>query len=160
MSTDDLPDYYTLLGIDSAASVDRVRKAFHLFARKYHPDNFSLSGQPKQERAEEIYRRGTEAYRVLLDPVKRASYDKGLEQGHTRYSAEHADHEKKGKPRGGQVVVNSPRARTFYATARRAIAAKDWNQAKLNLKLALQHDSENVGLKAELAKVQEEMKKK
>ena len=138
----------------------RFEQRFNRFARKYHPDNFSGSEPEKQQRAELIYRRGTEAYRVLLDSQKRVVYDKGLEAGHKRYSAEWVEKVQKERPRGGQVIVSSPKARTFYASARRAIASQDWSQAKLNLKMTLQHDPDNEGLKEALDKVQEEMTKK
>ena len=76
-------DYYTLLQVPDDASTDQIRAGFHRFAAKYHPDRFAGAGaEPaKVERAAQIYRRGTEAYKVLTDPRRRKLYDAGLAEG-------------------------------------------------------------------------------
>ena len=80
-------NYYDLLKVASGASADDIQRAFHRFARKYHPDRQMADGAAydKVNRASEVYRRGTEAYRVLSDPVKRRQYDAGLEGGVKRF---------------------------------------------------------------------------
>ena len=62
-------DYYEILGVSSLASSDEVRKAFRMLSRRYHPD------VSKEENAEEIYQKITEAYEVLGDEDKRRDYD-------------------------------------------------------------------------------------
>ena len=68
---------------------DQVRRAFHQFATKYHPDQFQKNGaeERKVERAAQIYRRGAEAYRILCDPKRRKAYDVGLTLGKVRFDA-------------------------------------------------------------------------
>ena len=61
------------------------------------------------------------------------------------------------KPPGG-VMLRSSKARIFFTRAHRAIKAEDWPQAKLNLKLAIQHEPENEELQAKLEEVQSQMK--
>ena len=39
-----IPTHYDLLGIDSAASVDEIRRAFRREIAKYHPDKVQHSG--------------------------------------------------------------------------------------------------------------------
>ncbi len=80
----DLLDYYTLLQVDDAASTDDIRTAFHNFALRYHPDRHADTGEFNILRAAQIYRRGTEAYRVLCDPKLRREYDEGLREGKLR----------------------------------------------------------------------------
>jgi DnaJ-class molecular chaperone len=77
-------DYYTLLGIAADASPDDVQRAFHAFARKYHPDSHR-DDPALYARYVAVYRRGTEAYRVLRGTQTRAAYDAGLKEGRLRF---------------------------------------------------------------------------
>lgn len=74
-------DCYEILGIARAASADEVKSAYRKAALKWHPDR---NPQDKHA-AEEKFREATEAYSVLSDPQKRATYDRfgyaGLSRG-------------------------------------------------------------------------------
>lgn len=64
-------DYYEALGIDRDATEEEVKKAYRRMALKYHPDR----NQGDKE-AEEKFKEAAEAYEVLSDPQKRATYDR------------------------------------------------------------------------------------
>ncbi|MDR0630829.1 MAG: molecular chaperone DnaJ [Holosporales bacterium] len=64
-------DYYSLLGVDKNASQDEIKKAYRKLAIKYHPDK-----NPGDKSAEEKFKEINEAYNVLGDPQKKASYDR------------------------------------------------------------------------------------
>src|SRR5260370_21844065 len=70
MATTTKKDYYEILGVKKAASVDDIRKAFRKLARKYHPDV-----NPGDKAAEEKCKALSEANDVLSDPKKRKIYD-------------------------------------------------------------------------------------
>ncbi len=62
-------DYYEVLGVPRDADTKTIKNAFRQLARRYHPDT---STEPD---AEQRFKEIVEAYGVLSDPAKRASYD-------------------------------------------------------------------------------------
>ncbi|HXF98755.1 MAG TPA: molecular chaperone DnaJ [Gaiellaceae bacterium] len=72
-------DYYEVLGVRRGASGTEIKRAFRKLARELHPD---VSAEPD---AEERFREVAEAYEVLSDPERRATYDRyghaGLRRG-------------------------------------------------------------------------------
>jgi molecular chaperone DnaJ len=68
-------DYYEVLGVGRNAAAEEIKRAFRQLALKYHPDR-----NPGNKEAEERFKEAAEAYSVLGDPEKRATYDRfGLE---------------------------------------------------------------------------------
>ncbi len=69
-------DYYGTLAVGQQASEEDVRKAYRRLALQWHPDR--NAGDPgAAERFKEI----SEAYAVLVDPVKRREYDRARQAG-------------------------------------------------------------------------------
>ena len=63
-------DYYKILGVDSKASTEDIKKAYRKLARKHHPD---LNQNDKE--AHKKFQQINEANEVLSDPEKRKKYD-------------------------------------------------------------------------------------
>jgi DnaJ-class molecular chaperone len=63
-------DYYAVLGVSSHATDEEIKKAYRKLALETHPDR-----NPGDSRAEERFKRISEAYGVLSDSQKRAQYD-------------------------------------------------------------------------------------
>jgi curved DNA-binding protein CbpA len=150
-------DYYDLLRIEESATADQVRRAFHDFAMRYHPDRYAGAEDEKRERAAAIYRRGAEGYRVLTDPEQRRRYDEGLTKGRIRYEEPSSSPGASVRPASGVVDVKNLRARPFVQKALEMIKAGDYKGAKLNLALALNYEPENAPLLAKLEEVKQKL---
>ncbi len=64
-------NYYMILGVSRSESPSGIRTAFRDLARRYHPDVAGSKGTP-------FFQNVVEAYSVLSDGRRRASYDQGL----------------------------------------------------------------------------------
>jgi curved DNA-binding protein len=64
-------DHYDTLGLPRTASEDEIRRAYRKLARENHPD------VNKDPGAEQRFKEVSEAYEVLRDPERRATYDRG-----------------------------------------------------------------------------------
>ena len=63
-------DYYDVLEVGRSASPDELRRAYRRLAKQHHPD------VNKEDGSEERFKEINEAYAVLSDEERRASYDR------------------------------------------------------------------------------------
>ena len=56
---------YAVLGIDSNATDDEVKKAYRRLAMKYHPDRVENLGEEVRRNAEEQFKKINEAYETI-----------------------------------------------------------------------------------------------
>lgn len=69
-------DYYEVLGVSRTATDAEIKRAYRALALQHHPDK-----NPDDHTAEDKFKEAAEAYSVLSDPQKRASYDRFGHQG-------------------------------------------------------------------------------
>jgi len=168
--------HYELLGVQPGAGADAFRRAYQGFAANFHPDAHGHRSAPERESVNKIFKRGTEAYRVLSDPALRAKYDEQLTGkpaspaggGRSAPLPPGSNPQATGQAAGGasgarktdapkpgaasnitgrlEDFVKLPRARPF-AQQTEALAKKgEHAKAKLQLKLAMNFDPGNPAL--------------
>ena len=69
-------DYYEVLGVSRTAAADEIKKAYRRLAMKFHPDRNTDDAD-----AEQKFKEAKEAYEVLSDADKRATYDQFGHEG-------------------------------------------------------------------------------
>ena len=67
--------YYDILGVSPDAEEAKIKRAYYVNARKWHPD------KNDSEEAKVKFQKISEAYQVLSDPTLRAAYDREGEAG-------------------------------------------------------------------------------
>lgn len=69
-----IKNYYTVLGLDPSASQEEVKKAYKIYASKFHPDKHQ-----GDKFFEEKFKEIGEAYEFLSNPLKRKILDDQLD---------------------------------------------------------------------------------
>jgi len=69
-------DYYDVLGVSRSAGEEEIKRAYRKLAMEFHPDKHH-----GDKKAEEKFKEVSEAYEILSDANKRATYDKYGHEG-------------------------------------------------------------------------------
>jgi DnaJ domain len=167
----DSMSYYELFRIEKDASPDALRDAFHAFAESFHPDSHHWRHPTELAAIGYIFKRGTEAYRVLSDHQLRFRYDEALANGILRPENLILDPDgprsqslsPAGAAGGGTRLVDkvrTPGARPFVLRVEELAKKGDPQQAKLQLVMAMHLDARNPALEAYGKELDEAIKKK
>jgi DnaJ-class molecular chaperone len=153
----DAISYYDLFRVAPNATFDDLRAAFHSFAESFHPDVHRWRHPNEQAAIGIIYRRGTEAYRVLSDPSLRSRYDVALANGILRpedliVEMETAAAKSLANPNAANARLvdrlKNAGARPFVLRAEELFKKNDPKQAKVQLVMAMHMEKGNPALEA------------
>lgn len=78
MGTDELRDFYAMLGVPPHATSKEIRHAYRELARRYHPDSREVHTPTS------LFHLVQEAYAVLRDPASRQAYDRRRQELRSR----------------------------------------------------------------------------
>ncbi|MFH2006915.1 MAG: J domain-containing protein [bacterium] len=135
--------YYNLLGVGPAASDEEIRQAFYQRARLLHPDRYySLGEGALKDQIGAVYKRVSEAYRVLGKPEQRKTYDKLMRRGALRYSDGAAERLAPREPPAAAVGprsgpasgskghgIHHPQAKQFYTFGMDSLKRQEFDNA-------------------------------
>jgi len=143
--------YYEILRVERTADPPAIKAAFHDFSLLYHPDRYVGSPPDVVAVAQDIFKRGVEAYRCLSRRPTRERYDRALGQGRLRLDG--------GMPsvkppppvaRTLEIIARSKRAKQFAIKADRLLAIGKLDDARVQLVSACQCEPGNEELSERL----------
>jgi curved DNA-binding protein CbpA len=144
-------NYYDILRCKRDATDADVKAAFHAFALRCHPDRYVDDGQEVGLAAAEVFKRGVEAYNVLVRPDLRKKYDTGLARGKLRLDPAAPDSVPP-KPKGKMLVdcARTTRGKQFAIRADRLISIGKLEEARIQLTCAISDEPDNDELRERL----------
>jgi len=157
-------NYYQILQVSESATGDGIKNAYFDCAMQFHPDRFmNLSDPEFKSQIYEIYKRMSEAFKVLIDPVTRRYYDTKLnapiQEDEEGENLRYQDLERKiSKPDDLTSDAQTAAGKRYLHFA---IVAEDQDRmrsAYTYLSLVLQHEPKNEALQERLDQVSKRLK--
>jgi len=132
---DNAQDHYEVLDVGRLADADEIKRAYHLLARRFHPDRFHQREAELRQRIESAFAQIARAYETLSNGSLRAAYDGNLKSKSRATPAPKPapitlDQDSQVKP--APTVSKSTSAESSF---QRGLAAMQQNQRDLGLRL-------------------------
>lgn len=158
-------NHYEVLGIVLAATSDQIRGGFSQFAESFHPDGHLGRPRDEQDAVLKIYKRGTEAYRVLSDPKRREDYDAPRRQEIVHppsvlAALKSLPRNSQPAPVAGRLIdrVKVAGAKPFVMKAMKMKEEGQLKKAKLELSMAMNMDRDNPELAMLMLEIESALK--
>jgi curved DNA-binding protein CbpA len=140
-------NYYEILRIYPGAREAEIKAAFHQFALRFHPDQLVEDGDDAVDAASELFKRGVEAYNVLVKKDLRERYDAELRKGRLRMDIDKRPSAPPPPPmRTLEMIAKTPRGKKYAAQADRLLSIGRLEDARIQLMTACQHEPSNTEL--------------
>lgn len=137
-------DHYKVLGISRSDKDERVRAAFFLLSKQFHPDRVPSelrSDRDVVHRVEVVFGQLQKAYTVLSDPMQRQRWAQGrLEErrGSADAATQPAAQDTPAQREAPKKVLEGIRIETLLKLINQSVDQLDFKSAKTNLMLAHQ----------------------
>ena len=150
-------DYYRVLLLDQDCSQDAVGEAFRGESRRLHPDRMAaMRDDDTADRANDIFNKVNEAYRVLKDPEQQVRYDKLLTDGGLRMTDDAKAGAQADKRAGDpDQAATNPVAEKYWKMALQDFKNKSYKASVLNIQFAIGYEPDNLVFKEWLTKAKE-----
>lgn len=162
----DSQDYYKLLEVPSTAPGSDIKEAYYRCAMQYHPDRFArLENEDLKRQIYDVYKRLSEAFKVLINPVTRKYYDKQLTDIQQRITADKRGYrflnfgrrlQRQTEDLTREAVTREGKRYLHYA--RLAEAEGRYQSARNYLNQAMVHEPDNDQLRQRLEQVGERIR--
>lgn len=151
-------DYFQILKIPQNASNEVLKSAYFRESRNYHPDKYYNESPDVMSKVTAIFKRITEAYKILSDTETRAMYTDGINGSNRAKSLRYVHGVLGGPPKDDEG--QTPMGKKYYQMGKMAFNNMDYKGAKINLMLALKMEQNNETFKKMLADVEDYLKGK
>lgn len=152
----DTLDYYQLLKLPAGASVAEVKDAYFRSSVELHPDRFmQLPDDELRADIYEVYKRISEAFKVLINPETRARYDAMLSGADGPRTLRYLEHTRPplSDSEDPTADASTPAAKRYLHYANLAEAEGNLRSARMYLTLALQCEPHSAPLRSRLETV-------
>ncbi len=137
-------NYYEILGLYPTAGESEIKAAFHKFALRFHPDQLVDDGDDVVSAGAELFKRGVEAYNILVKRELRERYDVQLTKGRIRMDI---DARPSAPPpplmRTLEMIAKTPGGKKYAAKADRLLSIGRLEEARIQLTSAFQQEPTN-----------------
>jgi CheY-like chemotaxis protein len=151
----DAVDYFELLELRRPAGPGEIKDAYFKCSMELHPDRFvQLPDEELKRKIYEVYKRMSEAFKVLINSELRSAYEAGLDGTERAANLRYLD-------RGRQLAsfedptsdAATPAGKRYLHFANLAASEGNLRSTRMYLTLALQCEPQNGALRARLDEV-------
>jgi curved DNA-binding protein CbpA len=140
-------NYYEILRLQPAATDAQIKAAFHQFALRFHPDQLVDDGDEVVGAAAELFKRGVEAYNILVKRELRERYDAELKKGRIRMDVDKRPSAPPPPPmRTLEMIARTPAGKRYAVKADRLLTIGKLEEARVQLASACQQEPTNAEL--------------
>jgi DNA-binding response OmpR family regulator len=140
----DTVDYYQLLRVDKNSASSVIKEAYFYWSLHFHPDRFMrLSDDALKKKIYGIFKRMSEAFKVLINPEARSRYDENLAGPRRETSLRYLEIE-----RTPDTLID-PTAEATTAVGKRYLHFATLAESEGNLRSALKYLTQAIQLEPE-----------